>query len=197
MKDKKEQILDAMEALCKEGKGGSASVSEIAKKAGIAKGGIYYYFRSKEEVLDALVRRHYGAAIADCRLYLEKQQADALTKLAAFLEFYQSRVNQAPFDAYLHLPQNAAIHQKSLSEILLSLTPLIAGLLQQGVEEGIFCCEHPEAYAQILLSVFTFLLDPGIFHWTAAQRLAKLLERGLCAAPGSFRFLYEVQPCSK
>ena len=46
------------------------------------------------------------------------------------------------------------------------------------------------------MSVFTFLLDPGIFPWTTEQNvikmkaLADLLEKGLSAENGSFSFLY-------
>ncbi|MFM2489711.1 TetR/AcrR family transcriptional regulator [Enterococcus avium] len=41
-----------MQELLYEGTAGTASVQDIAKKAGIAKGGLYYYFKSKEEVLE-------------------------------------------------------------------------------------------------------------------------------------------------
>lgn len=93
---------------------------------------------------------------------------------------------------------NAAIHQKSLSEILYSLTPLISEILEQDVKEGYLHCQQPKEYAEIILSVFTFLLDPGIFHWTAEEKLSKLqafaqlLEKGLSANTGSFDFLYKI-----
>lgn len=68
----------------------------------------------------------------------------------------------------------------------------------QGVEEGTFTCEYPQEYAEIVMSVFTFLLDPGIFPWTYEQSgtklkaLAVLLEKGLSAKHGSFAFLFSV-----
>ena len=55
--NKRDLILDSLEDLLTEEKGASCSVREIAQKAGIAKGGIYYYFQSKEEIFDALVER--------------------------------------------------------------------------------------------------------------------------------------------
>lgn len=55
--DKKILILNAMEELIVEDKGMACTVSDIAKQAGIGKGSIYYYFKSKEEILDALVDR--------------------------------------------------------------------------------------------------------------------------------------------
>lgn len=195
---KKEIILDALRELFKEGKAGTASVSDIAKKAGISKGGMYYYFRSKEEALDALVIREYEDIIRSCRTLIEQSDEKAITKLALLLKIYRSSYVDASLDEYLHMPQNAAIHQKSLAQILLSLSQVISQIIEQGVEEGVFVCENPEEYSEIIMSVFTFLLDPGIFPWTKEQytmklkALADMLEKGLCAPKGSLGFLLPV-----
>jgi len=194
--DKKEIILDALRNLFKEGKAGTASVSDIAKKAGIAKGGMYYYFRSKEEVLDALVTREYEDIIKSCDALIDQSEENAIMKLALLLKSYRSSYVDASLDEYLHMPQNAAIHQKSLAKILSSLSQIISRIIKQGIEEGTFICDYPEEYSEIMMSVFTFLLDPGIFPWTGEQYAAKLKaladmsEKGLCAPKGSFDFLY-------
>jgi AcrR family transcriptional regulator len=195
-KDKKEIILDAMRALFVEGKAGTASVSDIAKKAGIAKGGMYYYFRSKEEVMDALVLREYEDIIRACNDVVEQSDGNALQKLGLLLYTYRSSYVDESLDEYLHMPQNAAIHQKSLAQILSSLSNIIAGIIKQGIDEKLFACEYPQGYSEIILSVFAFLLDPGIFPWTEEEyrmklkALADMLEKGLCAPKGSFGFLY-------
>lgn len=194
--DKKEIILNALRELFKEGKAGTASVSDIAKKAGIAKGGMYYYFRSKEEVLDALVIREYEDIVQACNKLITQNKGNALQKLELLLQAYRSSYVDKSLDEYLHMPQNAAIHQKSLAQILSSLSQVISDILEQGIEEGIFSCEYPQEYAEILMSVFTFLLDPGIFPWVKEQyvmklkALADMLEKGLCAPRGSFAFFY-------
>lgn len=194
--DKKEIILDALRELFKEGKAGTASVSDIAKKAGIAKGGMYYYFRSKEEVLDALVVREYEDIIQACNVLVEQSNGNALQKFVLLLKSYRSSYVDTSLDEYLHMPQNAAIHQKSLAKILSSLSQIISRIIEQGIREGIFVCEFPLEYAEFIMSVFTFLLDPGIFRWTGEQymiklkALANMLEKGLCAPRGSFAFLY-------
>jgi len=194
--DKKEIILDALRNLFKEGKAGTASVSDIAKEAGIAKGGMYYYFRSKEEVLDALVTREYEDIIKSCDALIDQSEENAIMKLAFLLKSYRSSYVDASLDEYLHMPQNAAMHQKSLAKILSSLSQIISRIIKQGIEEGTFICDYPKEYSEIMMSVFTFLLDPGIFPWTGEQYVAKLkaladmLEKGLCAPKGSFDFLY-------
>lgn len=105
---------------------------------------------------------------------------------------YRSLQTSTDFDHYLHLPQNACIHQKSLS----GLSPIVAEIIDQSVLEGSFTCPWPQETGEIILSVFCFLLGPGIFDWTPEQldhRLratASLIEAGLGAEPGSLDFFY-------
>lgn len=195
--NKRELILNTMQELFREGKAGTASVSDIAKRAGIAKGGLYYYFDSKEKVMDALVEREYENIISNCKKKLDDSDLNATGKMALLLHTYTSSYVDPSLDEYLHLPQNAAIHQKSLAQILVSLSDLVTSILEQGVQEGIYQCEYPQEYSHIVLSVFTFLMDSGIFNWTIDQKtrelqaLATMLELGLHAEEGSFSFFYQ------
>ena len=56
--NKYNNILDALHQLLKDNTIQNISVSDIAKKAGMGKGSIYYYFPSKEAILDALIVRN-------------------------------------------------------------------------------------------------------------------------------------------
>ena len=56
---KYDRILDALQELLENQKMQTISVSEIAQTAGIGKGSIYYYFPSKDAILEALVERNY------------------------------------------------------------------------------------------------------------------------------------------
>jgi AcrR family transcriptional regulator len=67
LEDKEERsnaILDAAEALYLEHPDRIASVAEVAGAAGLAKGTVYLYFPSKEEMLLALHERHVGQFFA-------------------------------------------------------------------------------------------------------------------------------------
>ena len=193
---KRDLILDTLQELLAEDKGAACSVSDIARRAGIAKGGLYYYFKSKEAVFDALVERTYDDNIARCRDLVSRNGGTAPEKLKALYQAYRSLQTSTDFDRYLHLPQNACIHQKSLARILSGLSPIVAEIIGQGVLEGSFTCPLPQETGEIILSVFCFLLDPGIFDWTPEQldhRLratASLIEAGLGAEPGSLDFFY-------
>ena len=60
---KRDQILDAFRTLLENENIQNISVSSIARQAGIGKGSIYYYFSSKDEILDALIKRTYAGAL--------------------------------------------------------------------------------------------------------------------------------------
>ncbi|NMS90276.1 TetR/AcrR family transcriptional regulator [Clostridioides difficile] len=192
--DKKELILNAMQELLKEEKGATCSVSDIAKKAGIGKGSIYYYFKSKDEIFDAVVEHTYKQIIDKCKAIVDKSQLDSISKLMLLFQSYVTSTVESSIDEYLHQQFNASIHQKSLAKILTSLSPIVAEIFQQGVKEGLFECEYTLEISEIILSVFTFLLDPGIFTWDKEERNRKLkalsliLERTLIAPKGSFDF---------
>ena len=194
--DKRTLILDALQELLREGRAGTASVMDIAHKAGIAKGGMYYYFKDKEAALDALAHRQYAVVIQACKQALDGAQGDAIEKLKLLLSVYRNTAVDFSVDQFLHQTQNAAIHQKSMADIVHGLTPLVTQIFKQGVRDGMFACEYPTENAQIMLSALVFLLDRGIFKWTEAETqqkliaLADMMEKALCAKQGSFSFLY-------
>lgn len=196
--DKRELILNAMTELITEDKGSCSSVSDIAKRAGIGKGSIYYYFKSKDKIFDAVVDRYYTDIINKCDKIADITAIGAQEKLKLILQGYRMSSKDPPMDTYLHNEQNAAIHQKSLAKILQSLSAVIAKIICQGVEEKIFTCEYPDEIAEIIMSVFSFLLDPGIFKWTDTQIVKKLkalshmLEKTLNTEANSFSFIYEL-----
>lgn len=77
---KYDRILDALQQLMIDKSMSNISVSDIAARAGIGKGSIYYYFPSKEAILDALIKRNYEAPPADCQ---ESGRSDGYSALYA------------------------------------------------------------------------------------------------------------------
>ncbi len=194
--DKKTRILNAMESLLIAGNGISCSVSEIAKTAGIGKGSVYYYFNSKEEIAAALIARIYGGFIDNCNSVLNTP-LNALDKLRLLFKTYYGNSVDFTIDAYLHLPQNADMHQKSLAHIVLNMSPIVSQILEQGAKEGILVCNAPTEHAQIILTVLAFLFDYGIFEQNPSEVKKKLkafsemLEKSLSIEQGFFSFLFE------
>ena len=141
--NKREKILDAMQQLMTTADTRSITVSEIAQKAGIGKGSIYYYFPSKNDILDGVIERAYSRV-------LEKGKA-----LAASKELRR----QESFNAAPDGQERAFIHLKFAKAIITHLRPILADILRQAVAENGAVCEYPEETAYIILLVLTTTLD--------------------------------------
>lgn len=88
--ERRTEIVQAAEALLKRAPGGSFLVEELARRAGLAKGTVYLYFRTREEVLLAvhLARSHrmFDAIEAS----LAAPQGSAESAIRATLKFFRA-----------------------------------------------------------------------------------------------------------
>ena len=76
---KYDKILDALQKLLETKELSNISVSEIAQTAEIGKGSIYYYFSSKDAILEALVERNYEVPITTARHLAEQREISPFT----------------------------------------------------------------------------------------------------------------------
>ena len=84
--EKYHQILDALEELLDRKDIKSISVSEIAQKAGMGKGSIYYYFPSKDAILDALVERNYEQPLETAKSLAKQTDISPFTRMAMLFQ---------------------------------------------------------------------------------------------------------------
>src|SRR5947208_9733945 len=82
-------ILDATERLLARAPDRIANMGEVADEAGLAKGTVYLYFPSKDELLLALHERHVDEFFRALISSLEVQQRVSLDRL---IEFVQTHV---------------------------------------------------------------------------------------------------------
>ena len=82
---KRQRLLDsAYELFLKKG-AGETSIHEIAQNAQVAKGTFYLYFRNKEEVTQALMRRVSRRVLSQAWAALEKNRQGSLAEDTVFL----------------------------------------------------------------------------------------------------------------
>ena len=84
--NKQNQILDALQALLRDKNIQNISVSEIAQAAGIGKGSIYYYFPSKDSILDALVERNYEKPLETAKNLARQTAISPFTRMAMIFQ---------------------------------------------------------------------------------------------------------------
>lgn len=196
--DKKELILAAMEQLMSEIPYKDISVEAVAKKAGIGKGSIYYYFESKDDILYEIIERGYRRAI---REYFDSIDP-SLPALAKIKQLFKSVIkegfngNERNLIVTLHLNDDMLLHNKLKCVAVQEISPILTELLVQGIGEGTVETDSPGESSEIIVAVLTFLIDETIFRFDSVSMqkkmkiFANVLETCLKTKRGSFDFLY-------
>lgn len=169
---RKEELLAAAEQLFRENGVDKTAVSDIVKKAGVAQGTFYNYFKSKDEIFAAILERATEFIILEIQKIAQREDCSASEKLAliAQREFSLNRENDPLFDV-LHEPNYAYAHQKYIVGRILKLHPIYAELIRQGVEEKLFDTPYPEQAALFLLTAMKFIFDPAFFTYSPEEML--------------------------
>lgn len=164
--ERRKEIVTAAAELFFEKGYEAAGVSDILKKVNIAKGTFYYYFKSKEEVLDAVIEAISEKIFENVEKIANNRDFSPLERLLGII--MEVRLKDEPSEALLdevHKVENALLHQKILASILHKLTPFFVPIIEEGNQSGVFCCKYPEQGMQILLAAALTLLDEGIFRF--------------------------------
>ncbi|MBE0150269.1 TetR/AcrR family transcriptional regulator [Serratia fonticola] len=187
------EILQAASELFQEIGYESTSVDSIVRSAGIAKGTFYYYFKSKDEVLAALAQQLCAEMVARSQIIADDPQLGAIEKFCAIIaaQNQTAEAGQALVED-LHRPENRALHERSNIETVLAFGPILATVVEQGNQEGVFQVDDPLSTVQFILAGSLFLFGHQMFSWTPEEQAARmqamllLIERAFGAAAGSF-----------
>lgn len=194
--ERRNEILDAAERLFNEKGYDRCTINDILEAVGIARGTFYYYFESKEEVLDAIVSRINDMVInrANEILNLNFTPDEKLMRTFAAIRL-SDKVDDAMLDN-IHRPENALLHQKTWSQIVEALSPVLQKIVEEGIQKKIWSCKYPLQYMQIILVSSLILTDEGIFNTDEDSEnkimaaLVSLLEKMLEVPQGYFIKLY-------
>ncbi|HEY2811068.1 MAG TPA: TetR/AcrR family transcriptional regulator [Rhabdochlamydiaceae bacterium] len=193
--ERKADIIKAARRLFQTKDYDKTTMQDVIDAIGIAKGTIYHYFKSKEDLLEAVIENIVAQNIEKLHTLLTKTQGNALQKIKLLVNAGNMAQDNKKILKYLHKPGNDVMHTRLLAAILVKQAPLYATLIQQGCKEGIFKTQSPLECAEFILSAVQFLTDVGIYPWTQeelkrrAHAFPKLIEQILQAPKGSFQFL--------
>lgn len=92
--DTRQLILDSTEQLIMERQVEAVSLQDIAKKAGISKGTLYYYYSSKQLVLFDLVKMYLSNLADDFIVWIENKEKDTSLKRLIYYVLERGAHNQ-------------------------------------------------------------------------------------------------------
>ena len=203
---KRDKILDALQELLKSRDMKNISVSDIAQKAGIGKGSIYYYFSSKDAILDALIEKNYKTPLETAKAMVKRTDLSPYQRMATIFiacqksskEFLQHRSRMENTSLSKSAQEQAYIHQKYLKYLIAELKPSLTEIIKQEVADGIIDFTYTEELAEIVLIVLTVKLDNSIIPSTPEEiancirALIILLEKGTGTPPGALDYLTNI-----
>jgi len=174
----------------------NTSVEAIIKDAGIAKGTFYYYFKTKQDILKALVE-HLGSELeAHFDSITKLPKLTAVQKLKLMIRGQEKEaLASSPILGIIHKPENREFQELLNIQTVKNIFPLLAKVFYQGHKEGVFKNEVTLEAIQLMFAGSQFILDSGLFEWTPKQRAnflkagQSLLELIAGAKPGSLKFI--------
>ena len=168
--ERRNEILDAADALFGQKGFDGTSTNDILEKVGIARGTLYYHFKSKEDIMDALIDRY------NIRLLSTAQEIAADTSIPVIERIFRvvmslniSEGNGKEIIEHIHRPQNALMHQKIQKVIMKGVTPILTGIIREGIEQGLFSTPYPYECMEMVVAYMNTVSDDDMENKTNGQ----------------------------
>lgn len=156
----------------------NTTMQDVMTKLRIAKGTTYHYFKSKEELLEAVVDDMVTDYVNVIEKSLNECEGTALEKMQILVTAGRVASSSSNTVNALHRSDNRGMHTRLLAITLIKLAPLYARVIAQGCEEKVFHVEHPLECAEILIAGIQFVTDNGCYSWNRED-----LDRRMRAIP--------------
>lgn len=155
------EILDATEQLFIHMGYRRTTIGDIAKKMGVAQGMLYYYFKSKEEILEELIKRQVYSAISKIQDISSFKNGTPLCKISLLIS---SLLEGAGYKGGLLLSslydeRNLQVKYRITRQIKLMITPVLVKIIEEGVNSQYFHVSHQETAKDYILNILDLLID--------------------------------------
>ena len=173
--ERRNEILDVAERLfCAKGFD-NASTNDILTEIGIARGTLYYHFKSKEDILDAMIERLTNQMV-------ERAAAIALDESIPVLERLTRTMLSLNIDNELgdmvmeqiHRPQNALMHQKLENMLLGRVNKLITKIAEDGIRQGIMHTDYPAEAVEMTMT-YSYTAFDSMVQYSEEEKQKKVM----------------------
>ena len=163
--ERKQELIDTAERLFLEKGYEQTTVADIVREIEVAQGTFYYYFSSKEKILEAIIEKDITALEEDVRQIMSREDANAAIKLNAVVNsIIGISTSRREIMNYLHEESNAVMHEKMERHTIERLVPLMTRVIAEGTHAGIFDVQYPTESVEFLLaSLVYFFHHPEVF----------------------------------
>ena len=188
------ELIDTAESLFSQKGYDDTAVSDIVKKINVGQGTFYYYFKSKEDILEGVAEK-IVTPIAENIQNISKGNEDPATKINFILNcILKAASSDTGFMKLMHHKGNYLLHDKLEEALEARISPSIAEVIMKGMEEGIFNMKYPKE--SFILLLFSTLYISYHFSGTneARERMRAAFEEITARVLGvkDYRFHLEI-----
>lgn len=192
------EILDVAEKLFFSKGYDNATINDILEITDIGKGTFYHYFKSKEEVMEAIIDRMVKMIVERETVVANDTSLSAHEKMKLMLLYLNiDDEENRPIIEEINKPSNAKMHERSMYKITEVISPILAKVVEEGIAEGVYQTDYPLETIEGLIILSHYMVDTAMplldFDRivSRARALVRMIELSLGAQTGSFAFLLE------
>lgn len=170
------QIIEgAIEVIAQNGFHAS-QVSKIAKKANVADGTIYLYFKNKEDILISVFREKMAYFVEESTKAIDMKES-ASDKLAEFIRQHYTLLSESPYLAIvtqLELRQSKPELRYEINNVLKDYLNIIDSIINQGMEDGTMRKDvNPKLIRQMVFGT----IDETVTTWVMKSQRYSLVDQ--------------------
>lgn len=150
--ERRNEIIETAGKLFEEKGYEQTQVQDIVNEIGVAKGLFYYYFKSKDEVMEELADR-YADAIIDAVNKLIDKDISTFDKINRIFQIFIDSAEKK-FGIFMGIlnVKNGITHERIFFNVGKKMVPLVTELILSGNDNGECNCSDPEFITEFLVS---------------------------------------------
>lgn len=197
--ERKDEILDAADELFGRKGFDGTSTNDILEKVGIARGTLYHHFKSKEDIMDALIER-YTVRILGAAKGIAADKSITVNEriIRVVMALNISDGNGKEIIEHIHKPQNALMHQKIQKVIINGVPQILTGIIREGIEQGLFNTPYPYECMEMVVAYTNTVFDGDMVNLTNEELASRIqafvfnVERLLGVESGSLMYMMKM-----
>lgn len=164
------------------------SVDDIIKQANIAKGTYYYYFKSKEVMLEEVINMMINEEVEKAKQVLN-MPISIPEKLVCIITSLRPKTDEIEIQNVLNKKENLFMHEKINERVINEAVPLLEEVVNEGIKEKIFDCNFIKERLKMLLIISNELFDNENINLNEVEVFIDTAEKLLGAKKGSLEFI--------
>ena len=161
-KMRQDRILEGALSVFKEKGLEGATMDQIASAAGFGKATLYYYFKSKEEVLSAILVDGWQNIWESLEPVIADEGSPRKTFVNVLIKIAENAQNRPGlFEFLFNVPKAIKLDDQPWKDYQHKLYAIIQGLLEDGVKQGEFPKVDPQLMFKALGGLFMGLVFMG------------------------------------